>query len=165
MTDYGSRLLPQHQELLRGSAISPEVADARGYVSVTEQSRLKAAGFSNAQSGNVPGLLIPVHGVTGDVVGHEYRPDTSRVTDAGKVLKYEKPTGSSNHLDVPPAVLPVLGDPSVPLWITEGARKVDAAVTAGLACVGLAGVWGWRCTNENGGKVALPDFHELALND
>jgi Protein of unknown function (DUF3631)/Domain of unknown function (DUF3854) len=59
----------------------------------------------------------------------------------------------------------MLGDPSVPLWITEGARKVDAAVTVGLACVGLMGVWGWRCTNQNGGKVVLPDFHEVALND
>ena len=161
---YGSALLPQHQALLSASAISPEVARARGYVSVTEQSRLKAVGFSPVQR-QVPGLLIPVHGVTGEVVGHEYRPDTPRVTDTGKVLKYEKPTGSSNHLDVPPAVLPVLGDPNVSLWITEGARKVDAAVTAGLACVGLAGVWGWRCTNGSGGKVALPDFHEIAWND
>jgi Domain of unknown function (DUF3854) len=161
---YGSRLLPQHQELLRASAISTEVARSRGYVSVTEKSRLEAVGFSPVQR-QVPGLLIPVRGVTGEVVGHELRPDTPRVTDAGKVLKYEKPTGSSNRLDVPPAVAPVLGDPSVVLWFTEGARKVDAAVTAGLACVGVPGVWGWRCTNGNGGKVALPDFYDVALND
>jgi hypothetical protein len=121
---FGLRLLPQHQELLVASAISPEVAHARGYVSVTERARLEAVGFSPMQR-QVPGLLIPVHGVTGEVVGHEYRPDTPRVTGAGKVVKYETPTGSRNRLDVPPAVLPVLGDPSVPLWITEGARKVD----------------------------------------
>jgi Domain of unknown function (DUF3854) len=161
---FGVRLLSQHVALLEASAISPEVADARGYVSVTELTRLEQAGFSPAQR-QVPGLLIPIHGVTGEVVGYQYRPDTPRVTDAGKELKYESPAGSSHHLDVPPAVLPVLGDPSVPLWITEGARKVDAAVTAGLACVGLAGVWAWRCTNENGGKVALPDFQSVALND
>jgi Protein of unknown function (DUF3631)/Domain of unknown function (DUF3854) len=161
---FGLGLLEQHQELLRASVISSEVARSRGYASVTEKTRLEAVGFSPVQR-QVPGLLIPIHGVTGEVVGHEYRPDTPRVTDAGRVLKYEKPTGSSNRLDVPPAVLPVLGDPRVPLWVTEGARKVDAAVTAGIACVGLAGVWGWRCTNENGGKVALPDFHSVALND
>jgi Domain of unknown function (DUF3854) len=162
---FGSRLLPQHVALLEASAISPEVADARGYVSVTEKSRLEAVGFSPVQR-QVPGLLIPVHGVTGEVVGHEYRPDTPRVTDAGRVLKYEKPTGSSNHLDVPPAVLPVLPDPREQLWFSEGARKVDAAVTAGLACVGVAGVYGWRGTNpETKGKVALPDFESVALND
>jgi Domain of unknown function (DUF3854) len=162
---FGLSLLAQHKELLRASAISPEVARARGYVSVTEKSRLEAAEFSPVQR-RLPGLLIPVHGVTGEVVGHEYRPDTPRVTDAGKTLKYEKPTGSSNHLDVPPAVLPVLGDPRVQLWFTEGARKVDAAVTAGLCCVGVAGVYGWRGTDrDTGGKIALPDFESIALND
>jgi hypothetical protein len=158
------RLLPQHQALLAASAISPEVAAARDYTSVTEKSRLEAVGFSPVQR-QVPGLLVPIHGVTGEVVGHEYRPDTPRVTDAGKVLKYEKPTGSRNHLDVPPTVLSVLGDPSVQLWFTEGARKTDSAVTAGLACVGLSGVWSWLCKNESGGKVALPDFLSVALND
>src|SRR5260370_20101754 len=104
---FGLGLLEQHQELLRASAISPEVARARGYVSVTEKSRLETAGFSRVQR-QVPGLLIPVCGVTGEVVGHEYRPDTPRVTDTGKVLKYEKPAGSAHHLDVPPAGPPAL---------------------------------------------------------
>jgi Protein of unknown function (DUF3631)/Domain of unknown function (DUF3854) len=165
MTDYGLRLLPQHQELLVGSAISSGVARARGYVSVTEKTRLEPVGFSPVQR-RVPGLLIPVHGVTGDVVGHEYRPDVPRVTDAGRTLKYEKPAGSRNRLDVPPAVLPKLVDPSTPLWFTEGARKVDAAVTAGLACVGLAGVNSWRGKDPHtGGTVALPDFESVAFND
>jgi Domain of unknown function (DUF3854) len=162
---YGMRLLPQHQELLAASAISPEVAQARGWVSVTEKTRLEAVGFSPVQR-RVPGMLIPWHGVTGEVVVHEYRPDTPRVTDAGKTLKYEKPTGSRNRLDVPPDVLPKLADPSVPLWITEGARKVDAAVTAGLACVGLAGVNSWRGKDPHtGGTVALADFESVAFND
>jgi Protein of unknown function (DUF3631)/Domain of unknown function (DUF3854) len=162
--EYGIALLPQHQELLRASAISPEVARERAYVSVTEKSRLARIGFSPVQR-IVPGLLIPVRGVTGEVVTFEYRPDRPRVTDAGKELKYEKPAGSRNRLDVHPRVLPVLPDPSAPLWATEGARKVDAAVSVGLACVGLAGVWGWRQTNESGGKVALGDFDSVALND
>jgi hypothetical protein len=164
MDDYGSRLLPQHQELLRASAISPEVASAREYVSVTEKSRLEHAGFSPVQR-RVPGLLIPVRGVTGEVVGYEYRPDTPRVTDAGKALKYEKPAGSSNRLDVPPSVLPVIRDPHERLWFTEGARKVDAAATVGIACVGLAGVYSWRGTDpDTGGKVALADFDSIAFN-
>jgi hypothetical protein len=162
---YGMRLRPEHQELLRASAISPEVAQARGYTSVTEQSVLKGKGFSKPQC-RVPALLIPIHGTTGEVVGYECRPNTPRMTDAGRVLKYEKPAGCSNRLDVPPAVLPALRDPSVQLFITEGARKVDAAVTAGLACVGLSGVYGWRYTDrDTGAKVALGDFEDVALND
>jgi hypothetical protein len=161
---YGLAIFEQHQELLRASAISPEVARARGYVSVDTKTRLEPVRFSPVQR-RVPGLLIPVHGVTGEVVAHEYRPDVPRVTDRGRTVKYEKPAGSRNRLDVPPAVLPALTDPSVPLWFTEGARKVDAAVSAGIACVGIAGVYGWRCTDrDTGGKVALGDFEAIALN-
>jgi hypothetical protein len=80
-------------------------------------------------------------------------------------LKYEKPFGSTNRLDVPTRVRPQLADPSVPLWFTEGARKVDAAVSVGIACVGLAGVYGWRQTDpETKGKIALGDFDSVALN-
>ena len=35
------------------------------------------------------------------------------------------------------------------------ARKVDAAVSHGLCCIGVPGVWGWRGTNAKGGKAAL----------
>lgn len=72
--DYGSRLLPHHQELLRASAVGIEVARERNYVSVEEKTRLERAGFSRRQR-RVPGLLIPIHDVHGDVVLHQYRPD------------------------------------------------------------------------------------------
>ena len=160
---FGGALFDQHARLLAESAISPEVALERGYVSVDTKTRLEHAGFSSVQR-RVPGLLIPVHGVSGEVVGHEYRPDTPRMTDAGRVLKYEKAAGSVNHLDVPPRVRDALRDPAVPLWITEGARKADSAVSAGLCCVGLAGVYGWRGTDAAGGKVALGDWEDVALN-
>ena len=57
-----------------------------------------------------------------------------------------------------------IDDPAVPLFITEGPLKADAAVSAGLCCVALLGVWSWRGTNEKGGKVALPAFESIALN-
>jgi Domain of unknown function (DUF3854) len=162
---YGLGLFDQHQTLLRASAITPDVARERGYVSVDTRARLDRAGFSKVQR-RVPGLLIPVYGVTGDVVTYEYRPDTPRQTAGGKELKYEKPFGSTNRLDVHPRVQPRLADPSVPLWFTEGARKVDAAVSVGIACVGISGVYGWRATDpETKGKIALGDFEQVALND
>ena len=41
--------------------------------------------------------------------------------------------------------------------------KADAAVSAGLDCVALLGVWSWRGTNESNGTTALPDFEYIAL--
>ncbi|MGI8711108.1 MAG: DUF3631 domain-containing protein [Acidimicrobiales bacterium] len=163
MSGYGSALFPQHQKLLVASAIDPEVAAERGYVSVDQKTRLARLGFSPAQQ-RVPGLLVPIHGTAGGVVAHQYRPDDPRTTKAGKVVKYETPSGSRLVLDVPPRVRPLLGDPAVDLWVTEGARKADAAASAGLACLSLSGVWAWRGTNGDGGKTALADWHDVALN-
>src|SRR5260370_47246 len=67
--------------------------------------------------------------------------------------------------DSPPGAFAWLGDPARPLLITEGARKADAAVSLGLCCVAILGVWNFRGTNEHGGKVALGDWEHVALND
>ncbi len=162
--DYGIALFENHQKLLAASAISPEVARERGYRSVDTKTNLAGHGFSKVQR-EVPGLLIPIHGVSPNgPIRHQYRPDSPRLTDTGKTVKYETPTGSHLTLDVPPRVRPSLGDPSVSLWITEGARKADAAATAGLCCVAILGVWGWRGRNADGGRTALADWHDIALH-
>ena len=154
-------LLPQHQELIRASAILDEVADARGYRSMTTKAEVDRLGFGRAQQ-NVPGLLIPVHSVTGAIVTYQLRPDSPRIRD-GKPVKYETPSGSRMALDVPQSARKRLGDPFVPLFITEGARKADAAVSVGLCCIALLGVWNWRGTNDQGGVTALPDWESIAL--
>ncbi len=159
---YPSSLFPQHAELLHGSGIPPTVARARGYVSVDTKARLKPLGFGEAQR-RVPGLLIPIPRVRGTVVGFQYRPDNPRVKD-GRPVKYESPRNSLNVLDVPAGCHPQIDDPAVPLFITEGARKADAAAARGLCCIGLSGVWAWRGTNPKGGKAALPDWESVALN-
>ena len=51
------------------------------------------------------------------------------------------------------------------LLVTEGMRKADAAASRGLCCIALLGVWNWRGTNEKGGRTALADWDEIALND
>ena len=164
MSAYGLHLFPQHAALLEASAISPEVARERGYVTVDTKSRLESAGFSPYQR-RVPGLLVPVHDVTGTVALCQYRPDQPRQTKSGTVVKYETPGGSRMVLDVPPRERGRIGSPGVPLWITEGSRKADAAVSAGLCCVALLGVTAFRGTNKDGGKVALADWEHVALND
>lgn len=163
MNRYGARLFDQHAAQLEASGIDPDVATERGYVSVDQKTRLAKLGYQNYQQ-RVPGLLIPVHGVSGEVVAFEYRPDVPRTNGDGKTVKYEPPTGSRAVLDVPCRVRPLLGDPDVDLYITEGAKKADAAAGKGMCCISIAGVWKWRGTNDAGGKTALPDWELVALN-
>lgn len=156
-------LLPQHAALITASGITPAVAAARGYRTITHAIDAATLGFNPAQAARVPALLLPVHGVGGGVVTYQLRPDQPRERD-GKPLKYETPAGSRMVLDVPPAARPALADPHVPLYITEGARKADAAVSQGACCIALLGVWNFRGTNEHGGKTALADWESVALN-
>jgi Domain of unknown function (DUF3854) len=58
-----------------------------------------------------------------------------------------------------------LGNPGIPLWVTEGIKKIDALRTHDLCAIGLLGTSNWRGSNVDGGKVALPDWERVALND
>jgi hypothetical protein len=53
----------------------------------------------------------------------------------------------------------------VPLWITEGVRKVDALASVGLPGIALLGVSNWRGRNEHDGITALADWEAIALNE
>ncbi len=155
-------LAPHHRRLISASGISAEVCRQRGYATVTVKADLARLGFAPSQRA-VPALLIPQYDVRGQVTVYQLRPDTPRIVD-GRVLKYEMPKGARLHIDVPPGARRTIGNPASPLYVTEGSRKADSAVSRGLCCVSLAGVWGWRGTNADGGKVALPDWESFALN-
>jgi hypothetical protein len=157
------QLLPQHAALVSASAISPEVARSRGYRSVTKRSELRKLGFGERQC-SVPALLIPVWDVAGQIGTYQIRPDQPRIGHDGKPVKYETPGRSRIVLDVPPASRDKTRDPSIPLFITEGIPKADAAASTGLCCIALLGVWNWRGTNQWGGKTALADWEYIALN-
>lgn len=107
---------------------------------------------------------MPARGVTGQLVLYQIRPDRPRIIN-GKPAKYELPRGSCMALDVPPRVRPQLADPRVPLLITTGIRQADAAVSKGICCVAILGIWAWRGSNDKGGKTALAEWEAIALND
>jgi hypothetical protein len=181
--EYG-RLMTQHEELLRESAIDPEVARERGYFSAISASDLKAVGLPTAVStwvdagcgccgpsdvmwGKAPlshGLAFPIRNINGDIAFHMLRPDRPRLDRNFKPVKYERPPGSRNVLDVHPRVREQLLDLAMPLYITEGTRKVDAAVSAGLSCIGVLGVWAWRCRTDTGQSVPLDEFDSIPLD-
>ncbi len=156
-------LLPQHAALIEASSISTDVAAARRYRSLTTKVDAERLGFGRAQR-NVPALLLPVWNVAGEVATYQLRPDAPRVNRDGRPIKYETPSGSRMALDVPPPARPWIDDPKRPLFITEGVRKADAAVSRGLCCLALLGVWNWRGTNADGGATALSAWESVAVN-
>lgn len=162
MSDYGQAVWEHHAHLLADSAVLVDVARERGYKSISAKKELGRLGFTSGAQ-NIPGLLIPIRDETGEVVTHQYRPDEPRTNRAGKPVKYETPKGTNMVVDVPRRVRDRVGNPSVPLWLTEGARKADAAAGVGLACVALLGVWNWRGRNDQDATVALAAFESFAL--
>lgn len=151
-----------HRDMLTASGITPEHATARGYETITDKRRLAEVGIVKPGR-TTPGLLIPQLRPDGSTWGWQYRPDTPRLRE-GKPVKYETPWQQRNGLDIPPGVADRLGDPAIPLWITEGVKKADCGALNGLCIVALSGTWNWLCTNTVGGKVALPDWRDIALN-
>lgn len=151
-------LLPQHAEQIAASAIAPEVAAARGYRSARTRAELAELGFDEYQQ-LVPTLIIPLHTVDGEVGRYAHRPDAPRVDAKGKTHKYEFPRGKPHVLDVPPSARNRILESAEALWITEGSKKADAAVSAGLACLGIFGTYGW----VRKGKRPLEDFDRIPL--
>ena len=154
---------PEHLAALAESGITSEFAMARGYETITDKRRLAELKITTAGR-NIPGLLIPLLRAEGSTWGYQYRPDAPRCDSNGRPRKYETPYGQRNGLDIPPGVAALLGDPAVPLFITEGVKKGDAGALNGLCIVDLIGVWNWLYTNTAGGKMALPEWRDCALN-
>jgi putative DNA primase/helicase len=158
-------LLPHHYAMLHTDrAIAEAMITARGYQSLHQPEDLRDLGFSKAQAKAAPALGIPLWDVHGQRHGWQIRPDTPRQFTDGTVAKYETAKGNGIILDVHPTVQPRIGDPTAPLWITEGVPKGDSLASQGCCTIALAGVWGFRGTNAYGGKVILPDWEYVALN-
>jgi hypothetical protein len=158
-----SSLAEHHLEtLVKGSGISEEVIRARGYWTATDPDELLDLGFSKPQRRRTPALVIPVHGVDGQVRFNRIRPDDPRPDPKKphKVIKYEQPGGTPVTLDIPPTSREGLRDRSRRLWICEGEKKADALVSRGEIAIALLGVWNWK----KDGQMLL-DWEGIALMD
>ncbi|HEY8601378.1 MAG TPA: DUF3854 domain-containing protein [Thermomicrobiales bacterium] len=158
-------LLDHHRAQLDASAIGATEITQRGYFSAQRIIDVKRYGFGEAQC-NVPALVIPIYGPDGQIVLYQSRPDTPRLNPkTGKPVKYETPSKARMALDIPPRARRYVGDPTTPMLLTEGVKKADSAVSNGFPfAVALLGVWNWLGTNDDGGKVALAEFDQIALN-
>ncbi len=151
-------LLPHHAAMLASSGVAPEVIAERGYFSTKDEEELLALGFKPYQA-RVPALVVPIYGVDGELVLHQVRPDDPRRAD-GKPVKYDTPARHQLRLDVPRRAREALVGPEVTLFITEGAKKADAAVSQGACCISVMGVWAWR-----GPRGPLGDWESVLLKD
>lgn len=156
-------LTPPHLQVLLDAGLTEAVIQERGYYSVSTRAELKHAGFRNSEI-NPKGTVHPIHNVHGEHALNIFRADEPRFVN-GKFAKYEFPSGVPPCLDVPPRCQPMLGDPLVPLVLTEGTKQADAAAAMGLCVVNVRGTYGWRGTNEQGGKTAVSDFEYIAFKD
>jgi len=162
-SDAIPELLAEHfRHLTEGSGISIDVIRERKYRSLLGKSELEKLGFTPAQQ-RTPGILIPLWSVDGKEAGHQFRPDHPRTNGRGKPVKYESPTGSSNRLDCSPRSQKAIGNPQVPLWITEGSKKADALASKGACAISVTGVWGFKGKNQFGGITFLTDWDYVAL--
>jgi hypothetical protein len=146
-----------HRRQLEESGISPDVAAERGYRTV--RSRAELSDFKGYQQ-RAPALRVPTFSPDGETTGSQIRPDKPRKDKKNKPIKYETAAGAGVVLDVHPRNLQAVRDPSTDLWIGEGVKKGDSAVSRGQVVVSLIGVWGWR----KDGKP-LPCWEHVALKD
>jgi len=156
-------LLPRHlDQLVKGSGIDAAVVQERGAFSALSSDVLRARGFSERQSRLVPGILLPVHGPDGTNGLYVLKPDSPPLDADGRPQKYLQPWKSSPRLDVPPRCRPMLADPSIDAYITEGVKKGDAMASRGLCAITLLGVSMFKGKNEFGAPVLLADFDLIA---
>ncbi len=114
------------------SCLGARVAVKRGYRTVTSKAELERLGFGRSQR-NVPALLIPIYGPTGEIVLYQSRPESPRIGNQGKPVKYEMPFGASMALDVHPFCRESLVDPASPCSLRRVLRR--AMLWSAGACV------------------------------
>ncbi len=147
-------------------AISPDVAHERGYRRIESERQLSAYTQTlTLKQQQIPGLLIPIYQL-GNPVPYEHvlRPDKPRIGYDGKDIKYEWPERVPLCLDVLPRYREALQDTTIPIWITEGAKKADALASAfgpEIVPINIGGVWNWGRKGHDGASHPVVDLDKI----
>ena len=149
-------LATHHKARLSRSGVIDAVANARRYETADTKTALEKLGFSRNQC-IAPALVIPLFNHRGEQVGVQIRPDKPRLNREAKPVKYESPLGSRSVIDIPPAARRAVLDCTRPLVITEGVIKADSAVSKGIPCVSIAGVFAWKQDDPFWAEVPLSE--------
>lgn len=158
-------LLPHHLAELQASGLTEATIAANGIHSETDPKEVaKILNWGTGRAKELgPVLVYPHFGSDGEPFDHAtVKPDRPRArSDKPGKIKYESPRHRPNRLYIPAGARAALGDPTVPVGITEGYKKAHAATQHGFPFVAIPGVWNWVAPREtkNGKKVG-----KLALN-
>ncbi len=134
------QIFPEHLADLKKSGISKQFALLNGLYSVDRDGLSAELGGQYVDPQVKTALVIPFSHREGFVRAKVFPP----YTDAkGNTVKYLQRKDSGSSFYIPPCLQSgVLQDPSRPLTIIEGEKKVLAAIAKGLKdSIGISGIW------------------------
>ena len=151
-------LAAHHLKHLRTSGLSDKTIAAAKIFTVADPAA--AAGFLNWQGtdGPAPAIAFPYFVRGGICDGAVLRPDAPHVKSDGKVAKYLWPKEKPARPYFPPPSLTAIAayeDPTQPLLLTEGIKKILAVVQAGMIGISAQGTTTWHNTKEKAHKLHL----------
>lgn len=154
-------LAPAHRRDLEKSGISEASRISQGIRSVPPSDFDRLVGFQ-VPSAVMSLMLIPYPDPAGGYFDMFQVKLFPPLQDAdGHTVKYLQPRGSAPRVYFVRSVLPRVMDPSVALYLTEGAKKTCYAASLGLAAIGFSGIQAWHV---RGSRELLNDFDRIPLD-
>jgi hypothetical protein len=149
------------------SGLLPDVVAAAGIYRETDSAKIaKILNWSRPAADLGSCIVIPFLQRDGSKnCFARVRPDNPRTDDKGKKVKYEQPRGAAPRAYFPSAAIKAFNTPRVIIAITEGEKKALAIAQAGVACIGLTGIWAWQKSGEkdkDGAKLERELIDDLA---
>lgn len=110
---------------------------------------------------------LPYFTLDGSVNGFQRRKLFPPIKSSNGTMRYWQPSNTSPHLYLPPLLSwrNVAKHVTTALTLTEGEKKAAAASQQGLITAGIAGVWCWGSTLDNGDRLTLPMLDEFQWTD
>jgi len=154
---YPGSVAPLHRADLEASGLHADIITEQRIMSIPPNMFDRVLGF------RVPAvatslLLFPYPDFDGGFMDMFQVKLFPRLTDDGP--KYLQPRGTAPRFYLIRSVLPRVLDPTVPLYLVEGAKKALAAAQLGLAAVGFNGIHGWHTRHD---RALLDDFVRLPI--
>lgn len=157
---FDGALAPAHRQDLAKSGITEATRSAQGIRSVPPSDFDHLLGF-RVPAAVTSLLLFPYPDPAGGYFDmFQVKLFPALEAGDGRTVKYLQPRGSAPRLYFVRSVLPLVMDPTVPLYLVEGAKKAMAAAQLGLAAIGFNGIQGWHV---RGSRALLEDFARLPL--
>lgn len=153
-------LAPEHLSDLRRSGLTDATIESLEFEAVPP-GKIKLPGVESA-------YRLPYFGLDGTRTDFDrWKMFPPIKTPDGHTQKYTQPKGSAPALYMPPLFswAAVARNAKTELLVCEGEKKAASACQRGLFAGGIAGVWCYRQTLDNGERITLPLFDQFVWTD